>query len=234
MKIGIVIATYQRSDGLTSKYLYRALQSISNQTYTNYEIIVVGDHYENADEFKTICKSIDFSDRIHFENLPYALERNKYQSNPRALWCTGGVNARNHGIKLALERGLSYICHLDHDDYWETDHLARIANVIKTDPNSVFICTCATYYDKYLPYVKLNETVIQHIPSSGNIIHSSVCINHKLIPLLYRDVYEEEFRLEPADADMWTRLASFLSKNNLSNHSYLITKLTCYHPTENQ
>lgn len=234
MKLGIVIATYQRADNRTPELLTRTLASILNQTYTDYEIIVIGDHYENHDEFEMICNSIDFKGRLIFENLPYAAERSKYQSNTRELWCSGGVNARNHGIKLALNRGLSYICHLDHDDYWETTHLASIAKVIDIDPNAAFICTCATYFNRHLPTVDLNETVIHHLPTPGGIIHSSVCINHKTIPLLYRDVYAEEYRLEPADADMWSRLSTNLVENNLSSHSYLITKLTCYHPTENQ
>jgi glycosyltransferase involved in cell wall biosynthesis len=234
MKIGIIIPTYQKIDGTTPLLLTRALKSIKNQTHNNYEVFLIGDKYENNNEFVELANSIIDTDKIYYENLLTAVEREKYPIGSHQLWCAGGVNASNYGIKIAKNRGLTYICHLDHDDYWEIDHLESIANVIKTDPDAAFICTCATYYNTYLPAVSLNESIIHHLPIPGGVIHSSVCINHMLIPLLYRDVYAEELKVEPSDADMWTRMSAFLRENNLVNHSYLVTKLTCYHPTENQ
>jgi hypothetical protein len=53
------------------------------------------------------------------------------------------------------------------------------------------------------------------------------CINHKLIPLRYRDVFEETGILEPSNADLWLRSNQYIKENNLE--SYLITSLTCFH-----
>ena len=48
--ITITIHTYQRGDGKTPILLSRALESIASQTYKNYQVIIVGDKYENENE----------------------------------------------------------------------------------------------------------------------------------------------------------------------------------------
>jgi len=118
MKIGIVIITYQRLDGSTPILLQRAIDSIKKQTHQDYTLIVVGDKYEDDNEFKNICNNTGLGNKIVFENLPYAKERDKYPLGSKELWSSGGVNARNYGIDIGLSLGLEYICHLDHDDYW--------------------------------------------------------------------------------------------------------------------
>jgi glycosyltransferase involved in cell wall biosynthesis len=230
MKLGIVIATYQRTDGLTPQLLKRAIESVKSQTYQDYTLIIVGDNYEDNIEFGSICHSSGLGDSLVFKNLPYAKERKKYPLGSKELWCSGGVNAYNNGISIGLELGLEYICHLDHDDYWHPQHLELINHTIETTDNPAFVYTCGTYYSSYLPNVPLNNQIIETPPVPCKTIHSSVCINHSQIPLLYRDVYAEEGICEPADADMWSRISNYIKKNNLK--SYLITSLTCIHPTE--
>jgi glycosyltransferase involved in cell wall biosynthesis len=115
MKIAIVIPTYYRKDGNTSKYLTRALDSVFNQTYQNFKIFLMGDKYENEIEVLEILKKYD-GKKIFFTNLLEAKERDNYLI-PRAIWLYGGVNATNIGIEMALNEGYEYICHLDHDDW---------------------------------------------------------------------------------------------------------------------
>jgi glycosyltransferase involved in cell wall biosynthesis len=55
MKIGVVIITYQKLDGSSPSLLKRAIDSIKNQTHQDYTLIVIGDKYEDDDEFKSIC-----------------------------------------------------------------------------------------------------------------------------------------------------------------------------------
>lgn len=52
MKLGIVIATYQKSDDSTPFLLKRAIESIKNQTHQDYLLIIIGDKYENNNEFE--------------------------------------------------------------------------------------------------------------------------------------------------------------------------------------
>jgi acetyltransferase-like isoleucine patch superfamily enzyme len=230
MKIGIVISTYQKLDGSSPFLLKRAMESVKNQTYQDYILIVIGDKYEDDNEFKNLCKNINLGDKIVFKNLPYAKEREKYHMGSKELWSAGGVNAYNYGINLGLELGLEYICHLDHDDYWHPQHLELINHTIEVTQDASIINTCSTYFNSYLPQVEFTNEILPSEIKPGGLIHSSVCINHKDIPLKYRDVFEETGKEYAADADMWLRIGEYVKQNNLK--TYYITSLTCFHPTE--
>ena len=232
MKIGIVIPTYQKNNGNTPSLLTRALTSIKKQTYTDYKVFLIGDNYNNNDEFIYLATSIIDNDKIYYKNLSIAVERDKYHIGSQQLWCAGGVNATNWGTNRAISEKIYYICHLDHDDYWHPTHLEQITRAIIYDTNTSFIYTCGTYFDTHLPTVELSNNIAHSIPQPGGVIHSSTCINYKKIPLMYRDVFAETGIPEPADADLWRRMGSYIIQNNLS--SYLISSLTCFHPTENQ
>jgi virginiamycin A acetyltransferase len=230
MKLGIVIATYQRLDGSTPSLLKRAIESIKKQTYQNYTLIIIGDKYEDNNEFEIICSDVDLKDKIIYKNLPIAKEREKYPMGSKELWSAGGVNARNYGIDLGLKLGLEYICHLDHDDYWHSQHLEIINHTIELTKDASVINTCSTYFDSYLPRVELTNEILPSEVKPGGFIHSAVCINHKNIPLKYRDVFEETGKEYAADADMWVRIGEYVKENKLK--TYQITSLTCFHPTE--
>lgn len=232
MKFAITIPTYKRTDGNTPIYLARALESIANQTYQNYKVFLIGDNYEDVDEFNALATSIIPSDKIYHENLLVAAERIKYPAGSKELWCSGGVNCRNYAIDLVLRDNLEYICPLDHDDYWHSTHLEQIMRGVTHDPDVSFIYTCSTYFDSHLPLVNLSDNITNSIPQPGNVIHSSICMNYKKIPLKYRDVFAETGIIEPSDADLWSRVASYIIQHNLS--SYLVSSLTCFHPKENQ
>jgi acetyltransferase-like isoleucine patch superfamily enzyme len=230
MKLGIIIATYQRFDGSTPTLLKRAIESVKDQTHQDYTLIVIGDKYEDNNEFENICNSAGLKDKIVYKNLPYAKEREKYPIGSQELWSSGGVNACNYGIELGLKLGLTYICHLDHDDYWHPQHLEIINYAIEETKDASFINTCSTYFNSYIPTVELTNEIIPSQVKPGGCVHSSVCINHKDIPLKYRDVYEETGKEYAADADLWIRIGKFASDNNLK--TYQITSLTCFHPSE--
>ena len=232
MKLGIVIATYQKLDGSTPSLLKRAIESIKKQTYQDYTLIIIGDKYEDNNEFESICNDLDLKDKIVYKNLSYAKEREKYSRDSKLLWSAGGVNARNYGIDLSLELGLNYICHLDHDDYWHPQHLEVINYAIEETKDAAFINTCSTYFDIHLPKVELTNEVIssyEHI-KPGNLVPSSVCINHKMIPLKYRDAFEETGKEYAADADLWIRIGEYIKNNNLK--TYCVTSLTCFYHSE--
>jgi acetyltransferase-like isoleucine patch superfamily enzyme len=230
MKLGILITTYQKSDGSTPEILTRAIESIKNQTYQDYTLIIIGDKYDDNNEFEIICRNAGLGDKLVFKNLPYAKEREKYPLGSKELWSSGGVNARNLGIDRGLELGLEYICHLDHDDYWHPQHLEIINHTIEFTQDASVIHTCSTYFNSYLPSVELTNEIHPTEIKSGGLIHSSACINHKLIPLKYRDMFEETGKEYAADADMWNRVGEYIEQNNLK--AYRITSLTCFHPTE--
>ena len=227
-KYGITISTYQRPDGKTPFYLKRALDSVFNQKYKNFKIFLIGDKYENEDEINNIVSLYD-KEKIFFKNLSYAKERDNYTG--WELWSYGGVNAINISVDVALSEGYEFLCHLDHDDYWSEDHLLEINNCIH-ETKSDWVCTKSRYVsNRVLPSINNPYNYINFLPTPAGLIHSSVCMNFKKIPLKYRDLYEETGKLGlPSDADLWFRVKEYILKNNLK--STLINKVTCIHDEE--
>lgn len=223
--LAVVIATYFRPDGSTPRYLERALKSIENQSYKNYHIYVIGDNYEDSKGFKEICSRFN---QITFVNLPKAIERDKYPFGDYRLFCAGGVNACYYGIELALNDRFEYVCHLDHDDFWEPDHLEKINSVIQLNPQ--FICTCSTHINNWLPYVQLTGEVYEYYPESCKMITSSACVKYSDTKLRPRDVFDATGEAYPADADLWNRLSEEMKKEG--KKGYLIASLTCNHNEE--
>lgn len=229
MKFAILINTYMRSDGNTPKLLIRALDSVFAQTHKDFKIFVIGDHYENEQELFEICRGYD-SEKIYCENLEVS-ERDLYAGNAWAIWSYGGCNAKNTCIDRAISQGFSYMCNLDHDDYWETNHLEEINKAIEITGAS-FVCTKSTYCENaHLPRINGSGEYIFYLPQPANVIHSSTCINFEQIALRYVDLYKETGEVgEPGDAHMWRIVSEYMQKNNLLG--ILANKLTCRHDDE--
>jgi len=232
MKIGIVIPTYQRKDSSTPFFLSRALQSIKDQTHDDYKVFLIGDKYEDSNEFEQLATSVIPLEKILYYNLPVAVERERYPQGGKELWRCGGANARNYGIQKCLEEGYNYACHLDHDDYWHPQHLEVINHTISLTNNPAFLFTRSTYFNSVLPRIgTVNENITEMLPIPQGIVHSSVCINHSLIPFKYRDTQYEVGIERESDADMWKRISEFIEKDKILK-SYFIPMLTCFHPQE--
>lgn len=98
--VSIVIPAYN-----AARYLSETIVSVINQTYTNWELIVVNDG--SKDETLTIAKSFANKDpRIHIVD----------KSN------TGVSDSRNTGIKVAKGDVLFF---LDADDVWNIDNITE-------------------------------------------------------------------------------------------------------------
>lgn len=106
-KFSIIIPVYN-----VEKYIKKCLDSVLNQTYKDYEVIVVDDGTED-DSIKLI------------EDYPVKIVHQKNQ---------GLSAARNHGAKIAKGE---YIIFLDSDDYWNKDLLKKISSSIKDEPDIV-------------------------------------------------------------------------------------------------
>jgi len=226
LRIGVVISTYMRPDGKTPFYLRRALNCIKNQTFKNYWIYLIGDKYDNEQELMDIASQYD---KITCINLPYALERDKYQWGDFRLWCTGGMNAVLTGITKAIDDGIEYICHLDHDDQWTLNHLDLFAGVIITK-TPFFICTMSSYSDIHLPYQKQTGEVVEFLPAPGGMVASSSCIKYSDTRIRLRDVFEATGKPNPGDADLWFRLAEEMRQ--MGKRGFLVRTLSCRHDEE--
>ena len=101
--VTVIIPTYKRA-----KYIERAIESVLNQTYKDYEIIVVDDNDENSEDRKNMEKIMQKYQKL--DNFIYA----KHKKN------MNGAAARNTGIKLAKGE---YITFLDDDDFFLKNRL---------------------------------------------------------------------------------------------------------------
>jgi hypothetical protein len=231
--IAVNISTYRKDDTTIIK-MEKTLDSVFNQTYTNYKIFLIGDDYTKPEEIINLLNKYP-TDKIYFKNLDFSRER-KYHNDKTTIWRYGGTNSYNHSIDIALDNGFDYVAHLDHDDIWSVDHLQEIVKCIEIT-GADFICTRAehitgphlplifTTYEKYVPFM----------PIYNGIIHSSVCMNFNKIPLRYRDLWLDtgvnNKQTLPADGDMWERCRKYMLKNNL--RSFCVNKITVKHETEN-
>lgn len=111
--VSVCIATYNRGPLLVE----RSIASILNQTYTNLELIVVGDHC--TDETEALVAQIR-DPRLTFVNLP---ERGAYPQDPLRRWMVAGTVPMNHALRMA--KG-DYITHLDDDDEHLPERLEKL------------------------------------------------------------------------------------------------------------
>ncbi len=98
MKVSVIVPVYN-----TSKYLKRCLNSISNQSLTDIEIIIINDGSTDS-SLNIIKEFINNDSRIKLINKD-----------------NGGLSsARNAGLKIASGE---YIVHIDSDDWIESSYL---------------------------------------------------------------------------------------------------------------
>lgn len=103
--VSVVIPAYN-----AEKYILECIHSILNQSYVNFEIVIVDDG--SVDSTATICQKIAQEDtRIKYF----------YQQN------AGVTNARKKGVKLASGKYISFI---DADDTIQRDFLKILVDKI--------------------------------------------------------------------------------------------------------
>ena len=112
MKYSIIIPVYN-----VSNYISKCLNSVINQTYKNFEIIVICD--KNTDDSETIVD--EYVDK--YNNI-----KKIYAEN------TGLAKAKNIGVKHANG---DYVLFLDGDDYIDKNLLSNIEKETKDNPEVI-------------------------------------------------------------------------------------------------
>lgn len=112
--ITVCIPTFNRGPLL----IERAVKTVLLQTYTNFEIMIVGDCC--TDDTEKLLSQIK-DPRLRFFNMP-SRKRN-YTISVENHWYVGGAVPANKAMELA--NGL-WIARVDDDDTWTSDHLEKL------------------------------------------------------------------------------------------------------------
>ncbi|MDG1689561.1 MAG: glycosyltransferase family A protein [Flavobacteriales bacterium] len=189
VKFSIILPTFNRG-----YMIHHAIESVLNQTYKDWELIIVDDG--STDDTKdVIAEFIEKDNRIR-----YLHQKNKERSA-----------ARNKGIKEAKGH---WICFLDSDDIYHTNHLEEFKNLINQNDLKRGIYFSGLSYDKYsedfeeydlthknnIEFIFLNT-----IGTPRACIHKSILLKHQ---------FNEKIRIGE-DRELWVRI---LKKNPLYFH----------------
>ena len=183
MKVSVIIPFYSNIN-----WLEEAVDSVLNQTFKDYEIIVINDGSSEDDSMFL---------KKYKEKIIYFKTVNK-----------GPAHARNYGISVAEGE---YLAFLDSDDLWLKDKLEKQVNFMtlnNSDWSHTNYCTFEDKSKKILNYNKLDKF-------SGYIFPQSLAATHIATPsvIIRREVLlENEFRFQEAmrfgqDYYLWLKLS---------------------------
>lgn len=153
--VSIIIPTYNRAD-----LIGETLDSIINQTYTNWECLVVDDG--STDNTAKILKKYKEKDtRISFHNRP--------NNKPK------GANAcRNYGLEICNGK---YVNWLDSDDIFHFHKLEKQIQIIESDNKNFSVCKSYvfenTIYDSHL---KLKSSEVKTNDSFNDFLSKRIII----------------------------------------------------------
>ena len=181
--VSVIIPTFNRADKVV-----RAISSVLDQTFTDFEIIVVDDGSTDATK-----KALEpFRDRISYI-----------------------VNSSNLGVSAARNKGIVFsraplIAFLDSDDYWLHDKLMVQVDFFKHNPTAV---ACQTEEMWIRNGVRVNPGK-RHLKPSGDIFEPSLklCLVSPSAVMLKRSLLKTVGLFDEGlpvceDYDLWLRIA---------------------------
>lgn len=122
--VSIIIPVYN-----TEKYIAKAIESVLNQTFSNFELILVDD--ASTDNTYTICEQYANNDN-----------RVRLYKNEKNL---GMMPNWNHAIEYITGK---YWAKLDADDWWTETFIEDCHNIISKDENIGMVCGRYIYIDE--------------------------------------------------------------------------------------
>lgn len=183
--VSIIMPTYQ-----VSQYIASALDSVLNQTFTDYEIIVVNDGSPDTADLEEVLAP--YLDRIIYIK----------QDN------TGCAGARNTAIRNSRGR---YIALLDPDDEWRSDYLAVQIGILEKDKDLDVVYPDAMIFGD-LP--DSGKRFMQCFPSEGEVTLESlirarcnvmICATARREAIVRAGLFDETLG-SAEDFDLWLRV----------------------------
>ena len=225
--VSIILPTFNRS-----YCIKRAIDSIINQTYNNFELIVVDNN--SQDETKTIIQSYKDA-RIKFIKI----------DNKGVI-----AKSRNKGASIAKGRFLAF---LDSDDWWLPSKLMVSINHLKSGYDVVyhdlFVVSKYTTRKKMVKISKarpLFSPAFEDLIKNGNDIATSGLVLKKDIFSKVKGFNEERDLIAAEDFHTWIKISKvsekffhipktlgylFVGEDNATSFNRTVTNLTYLHKT---
>ncbi|MGV3216514.1 glycosyltransferase family 2 protein [Clostridium perfringens] len=196
MIVSVVMSVYNGE-----KYLKESIESILNQTYKNFEFIIINDG------------SSDGSERII----------NEYRKKDSRIKIIN--NIKNKGLIYSLNKGIEessgkYIARMDADDIALTNRLEKQVEFMESNPELVMSGTEAYFFIDGLKLIKRKyNAIIDENKIKATLIFSS-CFVHPTV-IMRRDIlidnnlrYKEEYK-HAEDYGLWCEISSKYKVSNL-------------------
>lgn len=183
MKISVIIPTYNRK-----KTLARAIQSVINQSFSPFEILIIDDGSNDGTEEWV---------KENFQNIKYI-----YQNNH------GVSSARNIGIENAYG---DWVAFLDSDDEWLPNKLYEQVKAIDSNPDAKFFHTNEIWIrngvrvNQMKKHKKYGGYIFEKCLDICRVSPSSVLIQKEVFDNI--GVFDESLKV-CEDYDLWLRITS--------------------------
>ena len=130
IEVSVVVPIYN-----VEKYLRQCLESLVNQNFDDYEIILINDGA--TDNSMKIAQ--EFEDK--YKNIKLLSKKN-----------AGLGAARNTGMKYVTGK---YVLFVDSDDYVSPEYISELYNVINREDSDIVICSHEKIYENKTEIVNL-------------------------------------------------------------------------------
>ncbi len=176
------------------KFLNKSINSVLNQTYTNYELIIIDDG--STDTSKKIIEKYK-----NLRNIKIIFQKNK------------GLVVSNN-IALKLSKG-DYITRLDADDWLDENFLQVMVNELKKDPKiGMIFCNYFLVNSKGLIQSQFLRHDFKNVKLLDQPAHGACSvINVKCLKLI--GGYDERFKSQDG-VDIWIRLIQKYKVKNIN------------------
>ncbi|GAB4033242.1 hypothetical protein GCM10028809_34180 [Spirosoma gilvum] len=181
-------------------FLEECLQSIANQTYENWELVIINDGSTDSSDDIIKRYMLKFNSRINY------LKLNKNQGLPNCL---------NKGVELSKGE---FIVRIDADDIMIDTRLEIQVKFMLENPEVGLLGTAAIIIDEKgnnisaLSFPETNDEIKKVLLTVNPFLHPTVIIRRNLLSndINYRDKYPKA-----EDYDLWLRLSRYTQFQNL-------------------
>jgi len=183
--ISVILPVYNGST-----YLRDAIESITTQSFRDFELIIINDG--STDDSESIIKGIGDS-RVHF------------------------VSQHNQGLAATLNQGIRmvkgrYIARQDQDDLMLQTRLTKQVEYLESHPDCAMVGTWCEIWvgnkptDRSHRHSASNEALQLDLLFDNPFVHSSVMVRTEVLRNL-GGYSENESRQPPEDYELWSRIA---------------------------